>query len=154
MANLSVTGPISFDSLSTTAKSVLLDFIYPVGSYVYFNDNFDTVEKVEAHYGGTWVKLDDGYFVEAGSSITTHSAGLPNITGSAKEMLFRKDGVSTSGALSVSENYEYWDSNIGGSYQGRRVKVSFNANKSNSIYGNSDTVQPKSRTAYVYYRTA
>lgn len=151
MANLSVTGSIDFSSLDTTAKSVLLDFVYPVGSYVYFNANFDTVAKVEAHYGGTWVKLGDGYFVEAGSSITTHSAGLPNITGSFQNSGHMNNGHYTSGAFSVGVQ-NGWSSNNGAANDGGRYD--FSASKSNSIYGNSSTVQPKSRTAYIYYRTA
>lgn len=149
MANLSVTGSIDFSSLDTTAKSVLLDFVYPVGSYVYFNANFDTVAKVEAHYGGTWVKLGDGYFVEAGSSITTHSAGLPNITGWVNNAMSDQSRQAYGGAFSVWEGAK---GHPGGNYTWS--SFNFDASRSSSIYGKSSTVQPKSRTAYIYYRTA
>lgn len=133
----------------------LVDLIYPVGSYFFSNSsNFATVEQVEKHFGGSWTKLGDGYFIEAGSSITTKSPGLPNITGNF-------DTVATYGneAFARSLNgtdtsyFDYGDS--GG--KGQWSTVSFNANNGAStkgIYGNSSTVQPKSRTAYIYYRTA
>lgn len=155
--NFNVSGSIGFNSLDSTAKSALLDFVYPVGSYFYSNSsNFDTVAKVQAHFGGTWTKLGDGYFVEAGSSITTHSAGLPNITGSVFNSwgLVQTRDNSNSGALSwgVSPRTSRYDGNY---YSGDAItSINFNANSSNSIYGNSSTVQPKSRTAYIYYRTA
>lgn len=53
MAKLNVTGGLNMSSLGAGAKSALLDFIYPVGSYfITQNTNFNTVEKVQAHFGG------------------------------------------------------------------------------------------------------
>lgn len=40
------------------AKQVILDFIYPVRSYIIIDDaSFDP----NTYYGGTWEKLDGGY---------------------------------------------------------------------------------------------
>lgn len=36
---------------------------------------------MNAYFGGTWERLEDGRFLEAGSSISNKDAGLPNIEG-------------------------------------------------------------------------
>lgn len=143
-------GTLDGGIIGENLKELILDLTYPVGSYFFSNSsNFDTKAKVEAYFGGTWTKLGDGYFVEAGSSITTHSAGLPNITGWSNNAMSDQSRNAYGGAFSVWQgarghpggNY-YWSS------------FNFDASRCSSIYGNSSTVQPKSRTAYVYYRTA
>ena len=81
------------------------------------------------------------------SSISV-KAGLPNIKGLATEVIFRQASQgfnSTTGAFSNSTRINrYWDSNAGNSYQGDRYQLRFDASLSNSIYGNSGTVTPKS----------
>lgn len=53
MADLNVKGQIDFSSLGGGAKQVLLDFCYPVRSYfITESENFNTVAKVIAHFGG------------------------------------------------------------------------------------------------------
>lgn len=171
MNNLSISGSIGFSSLDATAKSVLLDFVYPIGSYVQFNANFDTAAKVNAHYGGTWVKVADGYFIESGSSITTHSAGIPNIAGSFL-IRYGTDNIGTvalsrtPGPFTYQEHYPdqaAWGNTLQRSTDDAiPSEIGFNAAAGeihgntwrNDVYGKSDTVQPKSRTAYIYYRTA
>lgn len=132
----------------------LVDLIYPVGSYFFSNStNFATVEQVEKHFGGTWTKLGDGFFIEAGSTITTRAPGLPNITGQIGNALSDQAIGRASGAFTT------WASAAGfqGSDKYKWTSFDFDANRGASvqgIYGNSSTVQPKSRTAYIYYRTA
>lgn len=148
-------------------KSLLLEFCYPVGSYFYSNSsNFDTVAKVQAHFGGTWTKLGDGYFVEAGSSITTHSAGLPNIGGdfTCNRLGINEDGYPLTAGAFGGTFKNIAEGQYGSQMDPGRHPMGFtfsaasgeihNGGYSNLIYGKSDTVQPKSRTAYVYYRTA
>lgn len=93
-----------------------------------------------------WVKGANG-IEEVGSYL---SAGLPNITGyveagsydTEKVGIFRKADTAFSVKSGTSQPYvpKRTDYQTGGSYQG----LNFDASKSNSIYGNSDTVQPKS----------
>ena len=87
-----------------------------------------------------------GRFAEgAATSGSYKSAGLPNITG-AMGSFFANDYNELDGAL---YNTGHYDANM--IYHDRDLKASFfnivfNANKSNSIYGNSNTVQPNSFT--------
>ena len=56
--------------------STLLDFVYPVGSYIFIdNQNFDTVAKVNAHFGGTWEQVKDRFILAAGDTYTVGSTG-------------------------------------------------------------------------------
>ena len=130
----------------------LMDMIYPVGSY-YITESSDlnTKEKMATKFGGTWEQLDDGRFLEAvtGGAGSDKPAGLPNITGT----FCGGDTDIKSGAFTSSVGN---GSKVGsGSAQFRTF--TFNANSGASvkgIYGNSNTVQPKSRTVYIYRRTA
>lgn len=66
-------------------------------------------------------------------------AGLPNISGSFSSTQIYKAG--TTGAFSVTESHNHnLDQN--GGLGCTSIKVNYDANASNSIYGNSATVQP------------
>ena len=87
-----------------------------------------------------------GRFAEgAATSGSYKSAGLPNITGDMGNML----GIganNSNGALFVTRaNNTWWvaEKTNGGTAQ---YAFSFNANKSSTIYGSSNTVQPNSFT--------
>ena len=140
------------------AKKLILELCYPVGSY-FINDsaNFNTVDKVKAYMGfGTWEAIEEGRFLEATRSTpTTRSAGLPNITGWLQAVILAKDNFGAGGALANTNlRLDYWDSNTGKDYQGKQYFIDFDASNSNSIYGSSSTVQPKSKTTYIYRRKA
>lgn len=150
MKNLKI-NTLSLNDLTAAARQVIFDLVYPVGSYISIdNSDFDTVAKVEAYFGGHWEKVPDGTFIEAGSTPGNHNPGLPNITGKA-DSYFWLDGKE-SGALKNSKDHggtlSDQNSNASVSYG----EIIFNASKSNSIYGNSTTVQPKSRVVYIYHR--
>ena len=71
-------------------------------------------------------------------------AGLPNITG---EFLFNNDMGSVSpdgytGAFKAGTRGNYWSPT--GDRMANNYRIGFSASGSNSIYGNSDTVQPNS----------
>lgn len=136
--------------------SDILDKTYPEGA-IYLSVN--KTPSPAALFGGSWQVLNGGRALW----ITDHNdsegadlsieAGLPNITGTAQEVIFRKGTIAYNGVFSSSSDFgTYWDSNKGDSYQGRRVKVDFNASKSNSIYGASDTVQPPAYKVYAWKR--
>ena len=78
-------------------------------------------------------------------------AGLPNITGSTDENpnigLVSRTNATQTGAFTKGENRAYAPS---GSTSVAGSMLSFDASLSNSIYGNSNTVQPQS-TKVLYY---
>lgn len=86
----------------------------------------------------------------AGSSI---SAGLPNITGLAKSLLGdNTSGIDFTGALYTAgtPRQRSWSGATGDEIR----SVGFDASKSNSIYGNSSTVQPPAFVVNIWQRTA
>lgn len=146
---------IGFTRLNNISKKVLLDFIHPVNSIIEIED--DTFDPND-YYAGTdsvWERLPDGYVLWSASrgAGQTIPAGLPNITGSfdtlgkwynaslAIDGAFYESGASTSIGLE------------GGSGNDMR-KIRFDANRSNSIYGSSSTVQPPARKMCMWKRTA
>lgn len=150
--------------------SAILDFVYPVGSYfITESADYNTVAKVQAHFGGTWVQLDAGRFLEAVTSGagSNKDAGLPNIkgtlggdTGSTNYMVSgtRNGGQPyTAGAFAVIANVGIGGFGNGNGYS-RGHTITFNAATgatTSGIYSDSvTTVQPKSRTVYMYRRTA
>lgn len=69
----------------------------------------------------------------------TLKAGLPNIVGTFSAMTYQ-NGQPTEAFTSKAENTNQIQE--GGGNDKKYVRFSFNASKSNLIYGNSDTVQP------------
>lgn len=168
MSNLNV-NQLGFNTLNDSARKAIFDLVYPIGSYISIdNTDFDTEAKVEAYFGGHWEKVEDGRFLEAGSAPGKHEPGIPNIRGQVKEVIFRNSAYETFGTFNTNDMGEYWDSNTGGSYQGRRRRLRFNASEGedhiriengeevhfyqNDVYGKSNTVQPKSQVVYIYHR--
>ena len=89
----------------------------------------------------------------AGSTI---SAGLPNISGTFKDIAFGGNR-SLGGALTTSSYSSASMSFSGGSntwtfYYSQGG--TFNASRSSSIYGNSSTVQPAAYYVYIWRRKA
>ncbi len=140
----------------------VLSAIYPVGS-VYIGTQ-STCPMANLISGSTWTLVSSGKALWTGNGSngnTTIAAGLPNITGTlgARDGYLAQDGrevnfnVAT-GAFTLTSSSQYfgtWDSRR--SITGGK-SVSFNANKSNSIYGNSSTVQPPAYVVNVWRRTA
>ncbi len=136
--------------------TLIFNAVYPVGSYYETSDStFDPNNS----FVGTWTKVSDGYFLQAttdSSKIgTTVAAGLPNITGEFSAMTYGEGYFvnGASGAFYAGSNYQYkggstayWSSNSRG--------PKFDASRSNSIYGNSTTVQPPAILVYIWHRTA
>lgn len=147
----------------TSAINTLLGNLYPVGS-IYIGTQ-STCPLSSLIPGSTWTKISGDKVLQSSSSShsanSTISAGLPNITGT----FAARDGFlsqsprsvnfnSASGAFSLNSeerSYGTWDSQR--TVSGGK-SVSFSANKSNSIYGNSSTVQPPAYVVNVWRRTA
>ena len=140
----------------TDTTLTLLEALYPVGS-VYIT-TASTCPLSTLISGSTWQLVSSGRVLQGAdsghSAGTTIEAGLPNITGDSKEMIFRNGNYnSRSGCLNYEYIGQYWDSNAGGSYQGDRYELNFDASQSNSIYGNSTTVQPPAYVVNIFRRT-
>lgn len=149
------------DYVSSSAfTSAILDVFYPVGCYYHTSD---TTFNPNTSWGGTWSKVTEGYFLQATETAAdvgnTVSAGLPNITGYTFQ---RSTNYNTSnitwtggGALAVSNDTTGTAdgvSQVNGAVA--RKRIDFNASSSNSIYGNSTTVQPPAILVYIWHRTA
>lgn len=86
----------------------------------------------------------EGLFVESSASNTLDgvSAGLPNITGKLSSLNGTEEADSSSGALYWQNKAQYLqEQRVAGDYKGKS-NLQINASRSNSIYGNSNTVQP------------
>lgn len=118
-----------------------------------------------ALFGGTWEEIaSDRVLMGASRSHaagTTVKAGLPNIAGSLSETSnngkaspFRgnKNAISSIGALAVTEASSPFCGFAG--YEGSVYDISFDASRSNSIYGSSDTVQPAAYYVHIWRRVA
>lgn len=134
---------------------------YPVGSI------FQTVSTTSpaALFGGTWEQIASDRVLMGASrnhaAGTTVKAGLPNIAGSLSETSndgktspFRgnKNAISSIGALAVREVSSPFCGYAG--YEGSTYDISFDASRSNSIYGSSDTVQPAAYYVHIWRRVA
>jgi hypothetical protein len=134
---------------------------HPVGSIYQSTDPTSPA----ALFGGTWEQIaSDRVLMGASRSHaagTTVKAGLPNITGSLSETSndgkttpFRgnKNAISSIGALAVTEASSPFCGYAG--YEGSAYDISFDASRSNSIYGRSATVQPAAYYVHIWRRVA
>jgi hypothetical protein len=78
-----------------------------------------------------------------------NEAGLPNITGSTGYNLLTDGSIGPASTSALYTAGSYSTGGGGSTFKGRGY--SFDASRSNSIYGNSDTVQPPSSSKLLYY---
>ena len=134
---------------------------HPVGSIYQSTDPTSPA----ALFGGTWQEIAQNQVLMGASYAhaagTTVKAGLPNIAGSLSETSnngktspFRgnKNAISSIGALAVTEVSSPFCGYAG--YEGSAYDISFDASRSNSIYGSSDTVQPPAYYVHIWRRVA
>ncbi len=150
----------SANSTITTAYQnyvkTVLSTIYPVGSIYIGTQN--TCPMASLITGSTWTLVSSGKALWTGNGSngnSTINAGLPNITGTfGRACLFNWGADKQSGALSVKTQSGYSAQDAGGSDSSSNRYIDFDASKSNSIYGNSATVQPPAYVVNVWRRTA
>ena len=135
-----------------TKINTMLQALYPVGSLYISTSNTNPLEALF----GTW-QLVAGDRVLQGSSGshaagTTIAAGLPNITGSFETIRTWTPNPISSGALYSSNTGTIKQFDTGN--VDKVVKLSFSANRSNAIYGASNTVQPPAYVVNVWRRVA
>ena len=127
---------------------------YPVGSIYQSTDPASPA----ALFGGSWEEIASERVLMGASSThaagTTVKAGLPNLKGSFSGVASTAyPNLSNSGALSMNTNNGGLAGYEGGSY-GSNCTVSFDASKSNAIYGRSSTVQPAAYYVHIWHRVA
>ena len=117
----------------------------PIGFYFIT----ETEDDPNVLFGGGWEKLTGRYVLQCSDNNhkagTTVEAGLPNITGTFSRQVnhsYGYDGAFYNIELGAQSSGEY-------SGTGFPSGVGFDASRSNSIYGNSDTVQPPARIVNV-----
>ena len=126
---------------------------YPVGA-IYISTSSTSPASL---FGGTWESIASERVLMGVSSShgagSTVSAGLPNIVGEIE----RDPGcglvrytAAHSGALGFGTQKSY----IADAVNDSGYNLKFNAGWSNSIYGNSSTVQPAAYYVYMWRRTA
>ena len=134
---------------------------HPVGSIYQSTDPTSPA----ALFGGSWEEIASDRVLMGASrnhaAGTTVKAGLPNIAGSLSETSndgktspFRgnKNAISSIGALAVREVSSPFCGYAG--YEGSTYDISFDASRSNWIYGSSDTVQPAAYYVHIWRRVA
>lgn len=127
---------------------------YPVGSIYQSTDPTSPA----ALFGGSWEEIASERVLMGASSThaagSTVKAGLPNLKGSFSGVAsIAYPNLSNSGALSMNTNNSGLAGYEGGSY-GSNCTVSFDASKSNAIYGRSSTVQPAAYYVHIWHRVA
>lgn len=135
-------------------SSALLGKIYPVGSIYMSVNNVSPASFL----GGTWTPLEAGRTLwtttTAGQGGTPLEAGLPNIMGLVEAVITTTgSGALVSSGLANNNTPDYFDYDSGGGWGQARL-LGFDASESNSIYGNSTTVQPPAIRVYMWRRTA
>lgn len=128
---------------------------YPVGS-IYQSTNSTSPAAL---LGGTWEQIASERVLMGASSShkagTTVNAGLPNITGTANGGVLSMVNPSSDGAFGG----KYYDTSTrhGGGERGDWFSTynrTFDASKSNPIYGASNTVQPAAYYVYIWHRVS
>ena len=136
------------DALLKSLKSV---DPFPVGSIYQSTDPTSPA----ALFGGSWEEIASERVLMGASSThaagTTVKAGLPNITGTLSDVMGSFYAYpSGSGAFSVKGIGRSLENGSSGNYG----NISFDASKSNAIYGRSSTVQPAAYYVHIWHRVA
>lgn len=97
--------------------------------YQFGTGDGSTTFTVPNHVGRVW---------EGGSAVGQEEAGLPNITGSFTHLCWN-DSTQDGAIYSTSTHYNLGPVNTGTVWGG--MSLTFDASKSNAIYGSSTTVQ-------------
>lgn len=133
-------------------KTAVLDMVYPVGSIYITIDDDNPSDKI----GGTWESVSSGKVLQGAdddhAADTTIDAGLPDHKHYGYAAVHDIDTSASQGYPYGNRHITYRTSDRGGS-QYSTLQQSL-ASVYNSIYGNSDTVQPPAYVVHIWKRTA
>ena len=146
-------GVISADAIKTLIADALAEDHAKIKFWV-----SEDPTSPAALFGGSWEEIASERVLMGASSThaagSTVKAGLPNLKGSFSGVASTAyPNLSNSGALSINTNNGGLAGYEGGSY-GSNCTVSFDASKSNAIYGRSSTVQPAAYYVHIWHRVA
>lgn len=146
-------GAISAD----TVKTLIADALAEDHAKIKFWISEDPTSPA-ALFGGTWQKIAQDRVLMGASSRhaagSTVEAGLPNITGTANGGVLSVGEPSSNGAFGATEyiiGISYRNGDVQDLYKYDRT---FDASRSNAIYGASSTVQPAAYYVYIWHRVA
>lgn len=148
------------DKRKEKVRQEYVDLVYPVGIVVAIAND----KKPAFMEYGTWEKVAEDRVLQGSSDShapgTKLEAGLPNITGNVGGVTLMAPS-QTSASQNPSGAFAFVgggssQNGIGPGYNGawNIYKNQFNASKSNSIYGKSETVQPPAYVVAYWQRTA
>lgn len=145
-----VKGLISVDA----TKTLIADALAEDHAKIKFWISVDSTSPA-ALFGGSWEEIASERVLMGASSThaagTTVKAGLPNITGTLSDVMGSFYAYpSGSGAFSVKGIGRSLENGYSGNYG----NISFDASKSNAIYGRSSTVQPAAYYVHIWHRVA
>lgn len=141
----------------------LLDMMYPIGAIYLGTQN--TCPMSIAIPGSQWTLVSSGRALWTGNGSngnTTIAAGLPNIT-TVFDSIHWSSPYNTNAIPLTSNNGVMYNAGDSGGYDHLRKsegenwrgkKIGFNASRSSSIYGSSNTVQPPAYVVNAWRRTA
>ena len=142
----------------TDVSLTILEALYPVGSVYITTANTCPLSTLIS--GSTWELVSSGRVLQGADSRhsagSTIAAGLPNITGTiyyAKDTTFSSSPTLISGWTENQSASSNQPGNSGNLTSIRSGYGTFDASRSNSIYGNSTTVQPPAYVVNIYRRT-
>lgn len=139
----------------------ILDLLYPVGRIIISNDSTAPYSDIGF---GTWQEVAKGAFIEgaddshkAGDNI---DAGLPNITGMAH---IRPSNDNSHGIVWNEQNGAIQTKIVSNPNDRSRAvgissemipfnEINFDASRCSSVYGKSNTVQPKAYVSHYWLR--
>lgn len=131
--------------------NTLLNILYPVGS---IKITVTDTEPFKEYGFGTWQEVSKGRVLlgadDSHAAGSTIEAGLPNITGRTQLLMWKDFAVNNGVYTYLEENGT--EVSPGGTNGWKSYWVYFNASKSSSIYGNSDTVTPPSYVVHFWQR--
>lgn len=146
-------GAISAD----TVKTLISDALAEDHAKIKFWVSEDSTSPA-ALFGGTWEQIASERVLMGASSShaagTTVKAGLPNITGTANGGVLSISNPSSNGAFGATEYTSRYSYNSGEGTSFKMYDRTFDASKSNAIYGASSTVQPAAYYVYIWHRVA
>ena len=146
-------GTISSDAV----KSLIADALAEDHTKIKFWISEDSTSPA-ALFGGTWEQIASERVLMGASSShaagTTVKAGLPNITGTANGGVLSISKPSSNGAFGATEYTSRYSYNSGEGTSFKMYDRTFDASKSNAIYGASSTVQPAAYYVCIWHRVA
>ena len=139
-----------------TAISTLLSTLYPVGSLYIGTQSTCPLSNLIS--GSTWEIVATNRALWGGNGTngnTTIAAGLPDPQGQIGNLIIRGTGLASKSGVFNNSSVSTSDKQLqSGGLNYDQLKLNFKASNSNSIYGNSSTVQPPAYRVNVWRRTA